>query len=104
MVGACLYGFGEGLIIPTFQESVTSAAPASSRGSVVALWISFTRSGQTIGPVVASSAYRPVGGRGLFPASTAIGALLIAVQPLIRRPRARDREQEVVDKVSNSLQ
>lgn len=105
VVGACLYGFGEGLIIPTLQESVTSAAPASSRGSVVALWISFTRTGQTVGPVAASASYQPIGGRGLFLISTAIGALLIAVQPLIRRPsRARDREQEVGEKVSNSLQ
>jgi ACDE family multidrug resistance protein len=105
VAGACLYGFGEGLIIPTLQESIASAAPASSRGSVVALWISFTRSGQTIGPVAASAAYRPIGGRGLFLISTAIGALLIAIQPLIRRPnRARDREQEVVEEVSNSLQ
>lgn len=105
VAGAALYGLGEGLIIPTLQESVTAAAPASSRGSVVALWISFTRSGQTLGPVAASASYRPVGGSGLFLISAGIGAVLIAVQPLIRRPsRARDREQEVVEPVSNSLQ
>ena len=105
VAGAALYGLGEGLIIPTLQESVTAAAPASSRGSVVAVWISFTRSGQTLGPMVASAAYRPVGGGGLFLISAAIGAAMIAVQPLIRLPsRARDREQEVVESVSNSLQ
>ena len=103
IAGASLYGLGEGLIIPTLQESVTSAAPASSRGSVVALWISFTRSGQTLGPVAASAAYRPVGGPGLFLISAGIGAVLLILQPLIRLP-ARDRQQDVVERVSNSLQ
>lgn len=105
VLGACLYGFGEGLIIPTLQESVTSAAPGHSRGSVVAMFVGFSRTGQTAGPVAASATYPGLGGSALFLVSSALSVLLALLQPWIRRSGgARGGEQVVAGSVSNSLQ
>jgi len=78
--GVLVYGFGEGLIIPTLQDAVAGAAPASSRGAVVALFVAFARAGQTAGPLLGGLALTTVGGRGAFVAGAAVAVVLVAVQ------------------------
>jgi MFS transporter, ACDE family, multidrug resistance protein len=51
VVGASLYGLGEGLLIPALQDVAVQNAPAQHRGAVIAVWVSAVRFGQTIGPL-----------------------------------------------------
>lgn len=75
LAGVLTSGIGEGLIIPTLQDLVAGAPPASSRAAVVAVFVGVTRAGQTIGPLVSGSAVELTGAASLF----AIGAGLAAV-------------------------
>jgi MFS family permease len=61
-----LYGVGEGLAIPTLQDTVASAAPMSSRGSLVALFVGVSRAGQTAGPILGGIGLDAVGARTTF--------------------------------------
>lgn len=79
LAAAVLYGLGEGAAIPTVQDHVTGAAPDTSRGAVVAVFVSSVRAGQTAGPLVAGLAMVLVGTSGTFLVAGAIaGALLVA--------------------------
>ena len=57
LLGAMIYGLGEGICIPTLQDVVTGTAPAAQRGAVVAIWVGAARAGQTIGPLAAGAVY-----------------------------------------------
>ncbi|MEJ7845729.1 MAG: MFS transporter [Acidimicrobiales bacterium] len=52
LVGAGLYGLGEGALIPTLQDLVAGAAPAEGRAAVIALLVGAIRAGQSIGPLL----------------------------------------------------
>jgi MFS family permease len=78
--GVLVYGFGEGLIIPTIQDAVAGAAPASSRGAVVALFVAFARAGQTAGPLLGGLALASIGGRGAFAVGAGVAVVLVLVQ------------------------
>lgn len=54
-VGFMVCGIGEGLSIALLQTRATEVAPPGRRGTVVALWVSSARIGQTIGPVMAKA-------------------------------------------------
>ncbi len=54
LVGALVYGFGEGGMIPTLQDEAMRRAPDDQRGSVMAAWTAAARLGQTAGPLVTS--------------------------------------------------
>lgn len=82
-VGALVYGLGEGLIIPTLQSTVAGAAPASSRGSVVALFVGCTRAGQTVGPLVGAAGYDLFGGRPMFAGAAVLALAIGLLQPTL---------------------
>lgn len=46
-----LYGFAEGGLIPALQDIASSAPPPEHRASVMAVWVSSVRLGQTVGPI-----------------------------------------------------
>lgn len=73
IVGLAVFGLGEGLMVPNLQDIATSSAPASQRGTSVALFVSGARLGQTTGPLSAGAAYGALGA-----APTFIGAAVIA--------------------------
>lgn len=53
IVGALLYGAGEGAMFPTMQDVAIDGAPDSQRAAVMATWTGFARLGQTTGPLLA---------------------------------------------------
>ena len=85
-----VYGFGEGLLIPTLQDAVASAAPASSRGATVALFVSFARAGQSAGPLLAGVGMTVLSARGTFAAGFAVAAAMGAAQPFLLTPKEED--------------
>lgn len=91
LVGAFVYGLGEGCAIPTVQDRVSSAAPDASRGMVVACFVSATRLGQTVGPLVAGGVVEAYGARAAFGSA----AVLVAVMALALAV-AGPRDPEVV--------
>ncbi len=78
--GAMLYGFGEGLLIPTLQDVVAGAAPASQRGAVVALWVGAARAGQTVGPLAVAGIYGSVGTHATFVLGGGLAAALVVAE------------------------
>lgn len=85
LLGPLVYGLGEGLMIPTLQDIVTGAAPATSRGSVVAMFVGVTRAGQTAGPLMTGAALEQIGSRVLFFAGAALAVLLAGAQQVLGR-------------------
>ena len=78
-VGALVFGLGDGALIPTLQDLVTAAAPAESRGSVVAAWVGSARAGQTVGPVLAGVGVARLGAPWTFAIGSAVaGATAVA--------------------------
>lgn len=66
IAGVFVFGFGEGLIIPTLQEYTTRIGGASSRGTVVAVWVGGARLGQTGGPLAGGGGVATVGAEASF--------------------------------------
>ncbi|MDP8987060.1 MAG: MFS transporter [Actinomycetota bacterium] len=86
VIGALLYGFGEGIAVPSLQNIVAGAAPASSRGSVVAVWVGGVRLGQTAGPLLAGVAVTRIGAGATFLAGAGVAAALLLVQLVSGQP------------------
>jgi MFS family permease len=86
VIGALLYGFGEGVTIPSLQAIVAGSAPPSSRGSVVAVWVGGVRAGQTAGPLLAGVALGHLGSSGTFWAGAGLAAFLLAAQMFSGQP------------------
>lgn len=84
LLGPFVYGFGEGVLIPTLQDVVAGVPPASSRGAVVAMFVGVTRLGQTAGPIAGGAALEVMPAKAVFGIGAAAGALLAAGQPLLR--------------------
>lgn len=80
IAGALLYGVGEGLFIPTLQDVVAGAAPASQRGAVVAMWVGAARAGQTVGPLAVAGLYGAVGTGATFVLGGAVAATLVVAE------------------------
>lgn len=80
LAGALLYGVGEGLFIPTLQDVVSGAAPASQRGAVVALWVGAARAGQTVGPLAVAGIYGAVGTGTTFVIGGALASTLVVAE------------------------
>ena len=80
VAGAMLYGVGEGLFIPTLQDVVAGAAPASQRGAVIALWVGAARAGQTVGPLAVAGIYGAVGTGSTFVIGGAVAATLVIAE------------------------
>lgn len=82
LIAVVVYGAGEGVMIPTLQDTVASAAPGSSRGSVVAVFVGFVRLGQTTGPLVAAQSLATLGARPTFFVGAVGAAGLALLAPL----------------------
>ena len=89
LVAALVYGFGEGMSIPTLQDVVAGAAPASSRGAVVAFWVGGARAGQTAGPLAAGGAVTLLGEGGAFAAGAVIAGVLVVAQVVVAKQDPR---------------
>lgn len=89
-VAVLVYGFGEGLLIPTLQDAVASAAPASSRGATVALFVAFARAGQSTGPLLSGLGMTTIGARGTFAVGVGIAAAMTAAQPFLLTPKMEE--------------
>jgi len=81
LVLACvaIYGFAEGITIPTLQDVTVSTAEPNERATFIALFTSGSRAGQTVGPVLASAIAAAAGERtGFFVAAMiAVGAAVV---------------------------
>lgn len=73
VAGIFLFGIGEGLVVPTLQDLATGSAPPGGRGTMVALFVSASRLGQTLGPIGAAALAAGAGGP---PAAFAVGAVV----------------------------
>jgi MFS family permease len=82
LLGPAIYGFGEGILIPTLQDVVAGVPPASSRGSVVAFFVGVTRLGQTTGPVASGVALERWAAPALFAAGAVASVVLAVAQPV----------------------
>jgi MFS transporter, ACDE family, multidrug resistance protein len=85
VAGVVCLGAGEGLMLPNLQAAAAGAASSEQRGTIVALFVSAARLGQTLGPVGAGASLGVVGSQGTFAAGAAISALLLL--PLLARRR-----------------
>lgn len=89
VVSALVYGASEGALIPMLQDLNVSEAPDEHRASVIAVWVSFARLGQTIGPLAAGALLGFLG-TGTTLALGAVVALAILLLGLVGPfPRAR---------------
>jgi MFS family permease len=87
-------GLGIGLIFPIVQNFVTSAVPDRERGAAVGTWISSIRTGQAVGPVIATSILATLGDRqAYFVAAIVVVLLAGAWRPLraLAQSRLSDR-------------
>lgn len=99
LLGPFIYGFGEGVLIPTLQDVVAGVPPASSRGSVVAFFVGVTRLGQTTGPIATGFALERAGAEGLFFAGAVASMLLAGIQPLALS-KLRSRQELAVPRTN----
>jgi MFS transporter, ACDE family, multidrug resistance protein len=91
LVGAVLYGLGEGVSIPTIQDIVAGSAPEASRGAIVAAWVGAARAGQTVGPLLAGLSLVLAGARWTFLIGGFVAVALLLAQLLVRVDRMEDR-------------
>jgi ACDE family multidrug resistance protein len=78
IVGAILFGLGEGASFPTFQDRLASLVPDQVRGTMMASQVSAARVGQVIGPVLAGSLVVTEGARTTFAIGAGIAAFVLA--------------------------
>lgn len=87
-LGALVYGAAEGLLIPTLQETVASAAPQQQRGAAMASWTGAARLGQSVGPIGGSSLYGGVGAAWTFAAGAGAALAMMVLARVAPRGRA----------------
>jgi len=93
LLGALVYGFGEGASIPTLQDLVSGSAPAASRGAVVAAWVSAARLGQTVGPLGTAVLLGVMTPGSVFFVGAGIAVALVVAQLTLRLPTAEPEPQ-----------
>ena len=84
VAGAMLYGFGEGICIPTLQDVVAGAAPGDQRGAVVAVWVGAARAGQTVGPLTAGVVYGATSTGATFVFGSGLALAILVAQSIGR--------------------
>lgn len=85
IVAALGYGLAQGVLIPTLQDRVTSAATPASRGAVVAAFVGAARAGQTAGPAASGLTLGAFGTGTTF----LLGGALAAVTTLVANAGSR---------------
>ena len=88
LLAAMVYGIGEGLSIPTYQDFVAGSAPSASRGAVVAVWVGAARAGQVAGPLAAGAALSALGAGAAFTVGGALAFGMLAAQWRVRPTEA----------------
>lgn len=89
IVGTLFYGLGEGVMIPSLQDTALDHAPDEHRAAVIATWTGSARLGQTAGPLVAGLVVAGAGTRWALGAG-ALGAVgLMAMFAVTRIGRVR---------------
>jgi ACDE family multidrug resistance protein len=83
LLGALVYGFGEGLAIPSLQDAVVGRATEATRAAVVSVWVGAARAGQTVGPLLAGVALAGVGPSATFVIGAAVSGALFLSQLLV---------------------
>ncbi len=89
VAGAMLFGLGEGMVVPTLQNLITGTGQPENRGMLVAFYVSSTRTGQTLGPIVAGRLLGAVGAAGAFGSGLVVSLGLGLGTLLAGRRRAR---------------
>ncbi len=79
------FGAGEGLMLPNLQAAAAGAGTDEQRGTIVALFVSAARLGQTLGPIGAGAALGLVGAEGTFAVGAAISAAMLVAIVVRRR-------------------
>lgn len=90
LLGAMVYGLGEGICIPTLQDVVTGTAPPAQRGAVVAIWVGAARAGQTVGPLAAGAMYGATSTGATFVVGSALAGTILVAQVVGRFGAALD--------------
>lgn len=80
IVAVLAFGLSEGLVIPTLQERAASSGGPEARATVMAVFVSASRLGQTVGPVGAAWLAAGAGGA---PVAFAAGAGVAAAMALL---------------------
>jgi ACDE family multidrug resistance protein len=99
--GVLLYGAGEGVTIASLQNAVAGAAPAASRGAIVAAWVGVARAGQTLGPLLASAGLDGPGARPTLAAGAALAAALVPLTWVLVHGPSPEPEEGIVAPVPN---
>ncbi|QGG93782.1 MFS transporter [Actinomarinicola tropica] len=88
LVGAIVYGLGEGLVLPTLTDIVAGSAPERSRGAVLSVQVSAIRAGQTAGPLLAGAAMGVMATGTVFVVAGGLAALVACAAAALRlQPR-----------------
>ncbi len=89
-IACLLYGLGDGALIPILQDAAVTAAPTDQRAAVVAVWVGFSRLGQTVGPLIAAVIFGLASTTAALYAGAILAAALLMVigfSPLVRTAR-----------------
>ena len=88
------YGWFEGISIPILQDVIAAAGPTESRAGVVSVWVAIIRTGQTLGPLLASAMLSVSSERAVFIAGAGVVAALTLFAAVATLPAvARDAPQ-----------
>lgn len=79
VIGALLYGFGEGSMFPSMQDVAISESPDDQRASVMATWTGFARLGQTTGPLLAAAVLAIGGSRAAILFGSVLAGGMVSV-------------------------
>jgi predicted MFS family arabinose efflux permease len=90
-------------MIPTLQDAVASAPPASSRGAVVASFIGVTRLGQTVGPVLAGAGLAAVGSEAVFLTGAVLAVAMGSTVLLLGRRGVPPQGEEIAATPANPV-
>ncbi len=93
-VGAILFGLGEGASFPTFQDRLAGSVPEEVRGTMMASQVSFARTGQVIGPILADGLRPSYGTRTTFWVGAGIAAVVLFPLALRSVRSGEDRSGE----------
>jgi len=73
LLPAMLYGFGQGLYLPTLLTQIADLAPEEQRAAFMSANTMVLRLGQTLGPLIMGALFVTVGFQGVFMAAAAVG-------------------------------
>lgn len=89
VLAALVYGASEGALIPMLQDLNVANAPDEHRAAVIAVWVSFARLGQTIGPLIAGLLLGMMTTGATLAMGSAIAAVILVLGWVGPFPQAR---------------